>query len=55
MIRFLKDCSIVKRVYNHYLDCYEWFNYMTTRNEEFDEDEVYFERLICGIDYEVIS
>ena len=55
MIRFLKDCNIVKRIYDAYLDCWEWVDYVTTRNEEFDEEDVYFERLVAGIDYEIIS
>lgn len=55
MIRFLKDCSIIKRAYDAYLDCWEWVEYVTTINEEFNEEEVYFERLTPGIDYEVIQ
>ena len=55
MMRFLKTCNVMKRVYDSYMDAFEWVDYTVTRNEEFEEAEIGFEHLTKDEDYEVIN
>lgn len=55
MVKFLKNCVIVKKVFDYSIQSWNWVDYTVSINEVFDLDEVYFKDLVEGVDYELLS
>lgn len=59
LIKFLRSCNVVLKVIpgpqDHFYGCPQWEDLTVAPNDTYDEDELYFENLELGKDFEYVE